>query len=320
MPAHWMKPCWIEALRAKSRIAVFTDDPGWHGKRLREALEAKGREAIFLSLTECHFDLEQDTVPIRLPGFEGSLPEGVFVRGVPGGTLEQVTFYLDLLHGLKSLGIPVYNDGRAIERTVDKAMTSFVLHQAGIPTPLAWVTGRPEEARARMESELARGHSVVTKPLFGSQGVGLRRYSSHHELETLCPDQGLFYLQRYVDSGDDSHDFRVFVIAGKAIAAMRRCGITWLNNVHQGARCEPVMLDEILLVRLAEDAVKALDMNYAGVDIIRDRNGRATVLEVNSIPAWKGLQSVSQIPIANYLVEDFLGQAERATPSLQQQS
>ena len=319
MPALWMKPCWIEALRAKGLIAVITDDPGWHGKRLREALKARGREAIFLSLTECHFDLYQGAVPIRLPGFENVLPEGVFVRGVPGGTLEQVTFYLDLLHGLKSLGIPVYNDGRAIERTVDKAMTSFVLHQAGIPTPPAWVTTQPEEARARMESEFAQGHSVVTKPLFGSQGVGLRRFSSQEELETLSPDQGLFYLQRYVDSGESSHDFRVFVIAGKAVAAMRRCGVTWLNNVHQGARCEPVMLDEILLVRLAEDAVKALDMNYAGVDIIRDRNGRATILEVNSIPAWKGLQSVSKVPIAHHLVDDFLSQTERAKPSLQQQ-
>ncbi len=296
---------------AKSRIAVITDDPGWHGKRLREALEAQGREAVFLSLTQCGFDLDQEGMPIRLPGFETRLPEGIFVRGVPGGSLEQVTFYLDVLHGLKALGIPVYNDARAIEKTVDKAMTSFVLHQAGIPTPPAWVTGRPEEALARMESELALGHSIVTKPLFGSQGVGLRRYSERCELDTLSPDQGLFYLQRYVDSGDDSHDFRVFVIAGKAVAAMRRSGITWLNNVHQGARCEPVLLDEILLVRLAEDAVKALDMNYAGVDIIRDRNGRATVLEVNSIPAWKGLQSVTQTPIATRLVDDFLGQAEQ---------
>jgi len=306
-----MRPCWTEASMAKGRIAVITDDPGWHGKRLREALEARGREAVFLSLTECHFNLDQDGIPIRLPGFEHSLPEGVFVRGVPGGTLEQVTFYLDVLHGLKALGIPVYNDARAIERTVDKAMTSFVLHQAGIPTPPAWVTGRLEEAQDRVASELALGHSIVSKPLFGSQGVGLRRYSARDEIDTLSSDQGLFYLQRYIDSGDDSHDFRVFVIAGKAVAAMRRCGITWLNNVHQGARCEPVMLDEILLVRLAEDAVKALDMNYAGVDIIRDRHGRATVLEINSIPAWKGLQGVTQTPIADRLVDDFLGEAER---------
>ncbi len=314
MRAHWMRRCWTEASMVKGRIAVITDDPGWHGKRLREAFAARSHEAVFLSLTECDLDLDDGAIPIRLPGFEDALPDGVFVRGVPGGTLEQVTFYLDILHGLKALGIPVYNDARAIERTVDKAMTSFVLHLAGIPTPPVWVTGSLEEARARITSELALGHSIVTKPLFGSQGVGLRRFSDLTELETLSADQGLFYLQRYVDSGDDSHDFRVFVIAGKAVAAMRRCGITWLNNVHQGARCEPVMLDEILLVRLAEDAVKALDMNYAGVDIIRDRNGRASVLEVNSIPAWKGLQSVTQTLIAERLVDDFLDQAE--TPAI----
>lgn len=293
----------------ENRIAVITDDPGWHGKRLREAFQARGRETVFLSLTSCRFELEESGLPIRLPGFETAWPEGVFVRGVPGGTLEQVTFYLDVLHGLKAIGLPVYNDGRAIERTVDKAMTSFILHQAGIPTPPSWVTSDPERARSRIESELALGHAVVTKPLFGSQGVGLRRYASHEDLKALSPDNGLFYLQRYVDSGDDSHDFRVFVIAGKAVAAMRRCGVTWLNNVHQGARCEPVMLDEILLTRLAEDAVRALDMHYAGVDIIRDRHGRATVLEINSIPAWKGLQSVCQIPIAQHLVDDFLDQA-----------
>jgi tetrahydromethanopterin:alpha-L-glutamate ligase len=293
---------------AKSRVAVITDDPGWHGKRLREALDARGREAVFLSLTNCRFELEDDGLPIRLPGFETSLPEAVFVRGVPGGSLEQVTFYLDVLHGLKALGIPVYNDGRAIERTVDKAMTSFVLHRAGIPTPPSWVTRDPEVAMQRIRTELDQGQSVVSKPLFGSQGVGLRRYSTLSELESLSPDNGLFYLQRYIDSGDDSHDFRIFVIAGKAVAAMRRSGVTWLNNVHQGARCEPVMLDEILLTRLAEDAVKSLEMNYAGVDIIRDRHGRATVLEVNSIPAWKGLQSVTQLPIAERLVDDFLGQ------------
>ena len=128
MQAHWMRRCWTEASMVKGRIAVITDDPGWHGKRLREAFAARSHEAVFLSLTECHLDLDEGAIPIRLPGFEDALPEGVFVRGVPGGTLEQVTFYLDILHGLKALGIPVYNDARAIERTVDKAMTSFVLH------------------------------------------------------------------------------------------------------------------------------------------------------------------------------------------------
>ena len=296
-----------------ARIAVITDDPGWHGKRLKEALSAKGHEAVFLSLTECALIIEDRQLPIRMKGFEDRLPEGVFVRGIPGGSLEQVTFYLDVLHGLERLGITVYNGARAIERTVDKAMTSFMLHQAAIPTPAVWVTRDEALALAIAKREIKAGHGVVQKPLFGSQGIGLRRYQQLDELSAFSDDQGIFYLQRYVDSGETSHDFRVFVIGGKAVAAMRRSGVSWLNNVHQGALCEAVHLDDIRLSRLAEEAVAVLDMAYAGVDIIRDRHGRYFILEVNSIPAWKGLQTVTPIAVAERLVDDFLLRTELQT-------
>lgn len=288
------------------RIAIFTDDPGWHGRRLGESLAARGYSARFLSLTTCGINIDAEGSLVQLPGFEDDLPDGVFVRGVPGGSLEQVIFYLDILHALKLLGIPVYNDGQAIERTVDKAMTSFLLHRAGIATPPTWVLSNPAAAHALAQNEIDRGHKLVSKPLFGSQGAGLRRYDDRDDLAGLSADNGLFYLQRFVDSGDRNHDFRVFVIAGQTVAAMRRCGITWLNNVHQGARCEPVRLDDVRLCRLAEDAVRVLEMNYAGVDIIADAQGRYSVLEVNSIPAWKGLQAVTDLSLADRLVDDFL--------------
>jgi RimK family alpha-L-glutamate ligase len=294
------------------RIAVITDDPGWHGKRLREALAARGFSTWFLSLAAGRLNLDGEGPPVILPGFEHRLPDGVFVRGVPGGTLEQVVLYLDILHALATLEIPVYNDGRAVERTVDKGMTSFLLKRAGIPTPPAWVTSDAGAARAIAERELSQGHGVVTKPLFGSQGNGLRRYDTLDDLSGFSDHQGVFYLQRFVHTGDASHDFRVFVVAGKTVAAMRRSGVTWLNNVHQGAVCEPVRLDDARLCRLAEDAVRHLDMNYAGVDIIRDELGRYYILEVNSIPAWKGLQSVTEVSIAEHLVLDFLRQTRRS--------
>jgi len=296
------------------RIAVITDDPGWHGKRLREAFASRGFDAHFLSLATCQLNLHDDELPVLLPGLEDGLPDGVFVRGVPGGTLEQVVLYLDILHALKLLGVPVYNDGHAIERTVDKGMTSFLLKRAGIATPPTWVLTDAEWARSIAERELRQGHSVVSKPLFGSQGTGLRRYDSLKDLAGFSDDDGVFYLQRYIHSGDSAHDFRVFVIAGKTVAAMKRCGVTWLNNVHQGAHCEPVHLEDLRLCRLAEDAVRALDMNYAGVDIIRDEHGRYSVLEINSIPAWKGLQGVTEIDIAEWLVEDFLSHATLSVP------
>ena len=77
-------------LKLNRRIPVFTDDPGWHGKRLKEAFAARGREAVFVSLKDCYLDLVQGRPGVHIPGFEDGLPDGAFVRGVPGGTLQQV--------------------------------------------------------------------------------------------------------------------------------------------------------------------------------------------------------------------------------------
>src|SRR5207253_5527512 len=51
---------------------------------------------------------------------------------------------------------------------------------------------------------------------------------------------------------------------------------------------------------------RALQIDYAGVDLIRDGDGLVYVVEVNGIPAWKGLQSVTQPSIAGMLANDFV--------------
>jgi RimK family alpha-L-glutamate ligase len=122
----------------------------------------------------------------------------------------------------------------------------------------------------------------------------------------LTNSHGVYYLQRFVNcSGVGFSDHRVFVINGHAVAAMRRRGKSWLNNVARGASCESVDL-EPELAELAIKATAALAMDYAGVDIIQDRDGCYTIIEVNSIPAWKGLESVCDVTIADLLAEDLI--------------
>ena len=290
------------------RVIILTDDPGWHGAQLRDAFVARDIAPRFASLRECSFDMDGPGRCVRLPGFEDRLPAGVFVRGVPGGTLEQVVLRLDLLHALKLMGVPVYNDGRAIERTVDKAMTSFVLSHAGLATPPTWVMESKAAAARLARAEGAAGRELVFKPLFGSQGLGLKRIRSVADLPAAAQCDGVYYLQRYVASAADAwQDWRVFVINNRAVAAMKRHGASWITNVSQGATCVPVDLgaDEDMGA-LAQKACRALQMDYAGVDLMRDCDGRLQVIEVNGIPAWKGLQSVTRENIARLLVNDFV--------------
>lgn len=288
----------------RRRYAIITDDPGWHGAQLKEALAEYGCEGVCVSLAQGRLEAVPGRPPVVFPGFEAELPAGVFVRGISGGSLEQLILRLDLLHALEACGICVYNPPRAIERSVDKGMTSVLLAQAGIPTPPAWVTPDPDEAIAIVQAELLRGHWVVSKPLFGSQGNGVELHTDLESLRVLEPVGGVYYLQRYVGQ-HPAWDFRVFVIAGQAVAAMIRRGADWRTNVAQGGVPEPASLNR-LLISLAQDSAQALHLNYAGVDIMQDEKGRHWVLEVNGIPAWKGLQSVCGLDLTRLLVKDFL--------------
>jgi tetrahydromethanopterin:alpha-L-glutamate ligase len=292
--------------RDAGRIVIFTDDPGWHGKELCRAFARLAYRSDCVSLTECRLSIGPGKIPVIIPGFEQALPDAVFVRGVPGGSLEEVVLYLDILHALKLLNVPVYNDGHAIERSVDKAMTSFLLLQAGLPTPLTWVLKNRADAMDIAENELKKGHYLITKPLFGSQGEGISRIEKMTDLFWLTASNGVYYFQCFVHcSGDGFSDYRVFVINHRVVAIMRRRGKSWLNNVARGAACEAIGLDPAI-ADIAVKAVKALAMDYAGVDIIQDRTGQYMVIEVNSIPAWKGLESVVHTSIAALLAEDLV--------------
>lgn len=151
------------------RVAIMADETGWHTSRLRKAFRARGVDARCIDLADCRIDTQWAPHGLILPGFGRTLPDAVFVRGIAGGSFEQVTLRLGILHALRECGVPVYNDARAIERSVDKSMTSFLLHRHGIPTPHAWAGESVACAQRMLMREAAAGRQLVLKPLFGSQ-------------------------------------------------------------------------------------------------------------------------------------------------------
>ncbi len=301
------------AVEAVFKIALITDDAGWHADQLTGAFARGGCRVGLASLTDCEFSTRAGAGGWLIPGFDDVPPDGVFVRGVPGGSLEQVVFYLDVLHAMERLGVPVYNDAGAIERSVDKVMTSFLLKRAGVPTPDTCAVASRERALNLIDEATRAGKRLIVKPVFGSQGKGLQLAAPGEPPPELA-DESVYYLQDFVDGADGVwHDWRLFVVGGRAIAAMERVGRHWINNVAQGSECRVAEASGEMQA-LAVAAVEAIGMAYAGVDLMRDAGGAWWVTEVNSIPAWKGLQSVSDVDVADALVCDFmrrLGAASR---------
>lgn len=290
---------------AQRKVAIVTDDPGWHGRQLTTALKDHGLDSQYVSLTDCIIEIGGEGQELTFPGFD-SLPLGIFVRGVPGGSLEQVIFRLDILHALHDIGVTVYNSPRAIERTVDKPLTSLLLSRAGLPTPTTWICESFEQAKSILDKETGDGNKLVLKPLFGSQGIGVHLVDKNSGLIHDEKFAGIYYLQRFIErKNNEFTDIRVLVIDGVAKAAMLRRGEDWITNRAQGATCEAINIDAEMAA-LAESACKVLDIDYAGVDLMQDKNGKLYIIEVNSIPAWYGLQNVVDFNIASCLIDSFV--------------
>jgi RimK family alpha-L-glutamate ligase len=284
------------------RIGILSSQLGWHARALHEALLERHVTPIFFPITRlaawiggrAHLEVHQE----RLEDCQALL-----VRTIPIGSLEQIIFRMDALHRLEDLGVRVLNPPSSIERTVDKYYTSYLLADAGIPTPRTFITEDFEQAMLAFQ-EMG---DVIVKPLFGSEGKGMVRvtdedtaYRLFRHLE-LC--RYIFYLQQYIPHADQ--DIRAFVIGGRVVAAMRRRGNGWKTNYSKGAQVEPLQLSDELQ-ELSVRAARLVGTEYAGVDLLPAEDGCLHVLEVNSIPGWRGLRKTTSADIAGLIVDHVL--------------
>jgi ribosomal protein S6--L-glutamate ligase len=276
------------------RLAFLSAGGGWHVRDLRRAAAALGHDADAVDFRRLGASVSAG--PDALDSFDG-----VLVRTMPPGSLEQVVFRMDLLHRLQARGVRVLNPPRAIETCVDKYLATAQLEAAGIRVPPTIVC---QHADAALEAFERLGGDVILKPLFGSEGRGMVRVSdpelAWRTFRTLERTQSVLYLQQFIRH--PGWDLRVFVLGGRVLASMRRHARgDWRTNVAQGGRGEIVSVghDE---AQLALSAAAALGAPVAGVDLLPGPGGDWYVLEVNAVPGWRALAPVTGVDVAAELV------------------
>lgn len=284
------------------------DVKGWANAQLKRALERRGATFMF-----CSFHRLVARVGYPPAASMNDLDivknmKALIVRPIGRGSVEEIIFRMDLLHSLERHGVLVVNPPRAIERCVDKYYALTLLEENGLDVPRTVVTESVEEA---LEGFHKLGGDVIFKPLFGSRGIGSTRISDENVAVRIFGSvrfhHGVLYLQEFVNHGNS--DIRVFVVGDRVVAAMRRVGKTWKTNVSQGASPVAIQLDEAS-ESLAVKAAKVVNCKVAGVDILESNKGYL-IVELNSQPGWRGLQSVTQTNIADCIVDYMLSEVKR---------
>jgi len=286
------------------KIGVLTrNQNSWSSTQLREAMTKRNIEPFFFRFPQ---------ITAKVNGYPTAYVDGtdivkelpaIIIRPIGRGSLEEIIFRLDFLNRLERLGVFMLNPPKAIEKSVDKFHSLTFLEEAGIPVPRTIVTENSQEALKAFE-EL--GGDVVVKPIFGSRGIGSTRLTDSEIANTifraLSYHHKVIYLQQFIEHGFS--DIRAFVIGNRVAASMRRKAETWKTNISRGATPTPTKLNRELK-DLAVEAAKTIGCKIAGVDILESKKG-PLIIEINSQPGWRGLQTVTKVNIAEEIIEYVL--------------
>jgi ribosomal protein S6--L-glutamate ligase len=222
------------------------------------------------------------------------------------------TFYgAAVVRQFEMAGIYTLNDSQAISRSRDKLRSLQLLSRAGVGLPTTSFAHSTQDIDGLLD--VVGGPPVVVKVLEGTQGLGVVLAETKKAAESVISafrqlDANIL-VQEYIKEARGA-DIRAVVVGGKVVAAMKRQAAPgeFRSNLHRGGHADVVKLtpgERATAVR----AAKTMELNVAGVDLVRSDSG-PMVLEVNSSPGLEGIERTSGVDIADAIIEYIEDNAE----------
>lgn len=290
-------------------IAMSRERQNWPVRRLIRAIEAKDCEGITFCLKNLSLHMDSEKMQFLLPRRRPLDVNAIILRSIGGGSTDQITSRISMLEALELSGVRVFNRAYSHRRAKDKLATLVWLAHHGIPIPPTTLTERLAVAVAATK----RYHDIVSKPLRGSQGQGIFRLQdpdlAFRLFKILQTANQTLLIQRFIET--PARDIRAFVVGERVIGAMYRYAKPgeWKTNISRGAKPKecPVSAE---LEKLALRASKALEMDFAGIDILEADN-KLVVSEVNAAPNWSGLQKATGVDASEEIITYILKELKK---------
>ncbi len=282
------------------KIAILSRNSRLHStNRLREAAVNRGHEVVIVDYLRCYMDIAARRPRVLYRGDEVKA-DAVIPR--IGATY---TFYgAAVVRQFEMADIYTLNDSQSISRSRDKLRALQLLSRAGVDLPTTSFAHSTQDIDGLLD--VVGGPPVVVKVLEGTQGLGVVLAETKKAAESVIAafrqlDANIL-VQEYIKEAKGA-DIRALVVGGKVVAAMKRQAPPgeFRSNLHRGGHGEAIKLtpgERATAVR----AAKTMELNVAGVDLIRSEQG-PMVLEVNSSPGLEGIERVTGIDIADAIIE-----------------
>ena len=195
------------------------------------------------------------------------------------------------------------NTSYAIANSRDKLRSLQILAEAGINMPITGFASHTKDIEGVIES--VGSTPLIMKLLQGTQGQGIVLAETRKAAESVMSafrqlDADIMVQEFIKESGGT--DIRAFVVGDEVVASMKRIAPEgeFRSNVHRGGTMEKVQLTSEE-ENMAVNASRILGLSIAGVDLMRSNRG-PLILEVNSSPGLQGIESCSEVDVAEKII------------------
>lgn len=283
------------------KIGVLASNPDlYSNKRIIEAGEQSGHKMFFLNAQQCYMKMDADTPEIHYRG--GAILndlDAIIPRIKPS-----MTFYgCALIRQFDSIGTLIQNSAAAISQSRDKLFSSQLFSKNGIQIPTTGFANSPIETKELIE--MVNGAPLIIKLLESTQGKGVVLAETNKAAESVINAfkslKTNILVQEFIKEANGK-DLRCFVIDGKVVASIERVAVKgeFRANIHQGGTANVVKITPAER-KLAIKAAKVLNLDVAGVDLIRSNKG-PLLLEVNSSPGLEGIEKATGKDLARTMI------------------
>ena len=270
---------------------------------MTESAKARGYELVLISTEECKMRFT-NTAEILVNNKKLHIPV-LIVKASFSWTNADV--HASIIKQFELTGVETMNSFGAIATAKNKIRSLQIMSTKKIPIPKTYVV-RSAEYVPEIVHDIGK-YPVILKSVSGAKGIGVSIVESERGLRSIIQmmidddNSSPLIIQEYIKEASGK-DFRVVVVGGKIVAAMNRIATRkgeFRSNFALGGR---VKIAELTAEekKIAIRATKAFGLDFAGVDIIRSKNG-SKVLEVNSNPGLDGITKATGIDVAGAIID-----------------
>lgn len=291
------------------RIAILSRRATLYStQRLIEAATERDHEVSVVNFLRCSMGLEGRSGSVLYRG------EPVHVDAIIPRIGASVTFYgTAVVRQFETMGVYTLATAAAIGRSRDKLRALQLLAREGIGLPATAFARSTKDTDSTIE--LVGGAPLIIKPIEGTQGSGIvlaeTKKAAQSVIDAFRQLDANILVQEFIKEADGS-DVRCIVVGGRVVASMIRQAAPgeFRSNLHRGGSAEATKLTTKER-RTVVKAAKALELDVAGVDLLRSARG-PLVLEVNSSPGLEGIEAATGVDVAGEIIEFIENHADES--------